>query len=185
MANSLFEESQEQPEGDQDELLSIGNQTQTQESISKLERPTFPWQKGRQSRSHSAGAIGPKDTTDSMSSTTNKSLETPQQPLLDQSSLMASFQGQLLQQQKQMQEQLKTLQSHQTPVSLKGKSGEEEKLRGELKDAQKRTQEIEKLVEEQKSQLSAKQVGFTHLLRIMYIRTLFIIARVHFVTGTC
>ena len=98
---------------------------------------------------------------------------------------MASFQGQLLQQQKQMQEQLKTLQSHQTPVSLKGKSGEEEKLRGELKDAQKRTQEIEKLVEEQKSQLSAKQVGFTHLLRIMYIRTLFIIARVHFVTGTC
>lgn len=159
--NALFEDSQEQPEGGENDLHSTGEQPQTQ---TKFERPTFPWQKSKQTRGSSAGSIPFKSTTDSTSTSApikNDGPETPEQFALDQSSLLDSFQGQLLQQQKQMQEQLKTLQSQQKAVSSlssKRDSMEEERLRGELKSAQNRVKELESLAKQQKSQLSDKQV---------------------------
>ena len=207
--NSLFEESPQTTDSADIGLSNDGPLTQ-EEGVAKtlkseegkLERPVFPWQKGRQTRSQSLGSInapgspsrqlpekrsardhmtshdplkGPK-AADHVTTASHDTVKGPtvgnhmtssHDPILDQSSQLASFQEMLLQQQKQMQEQFKeSLQAQLggvTPTIMTGSSKlssvEEERLRGELRSSQELVKELETQLKAAKSKHSETQVS--------------------------
>ena len=208
--NSLFEESPQTTDST-DIGLSNDDPLTQEEGVAKsltseggkLERPVFPWQKGRQARSQSLGSInapgsssrhlsekrsagdhmtshdplkGPKAanhvTTAShdlvKGPTVRDHMTSSHDPILDQSSQLASFQEMLLQQQKQMQQQFKeSLQAQLGGVTpsptttglSKLSSIEEERLRGELRTSQELVKELETQLEAAKSKHSETQVS--------------------------
>lgn len=135
--SSLFEESPHDQTNDNMDSIGLSNNDPLMQEEGgakslkseggKLERPMFPWQKGRQARSQSLGSInaysgspsrhlsekrssgdhmtlhdlpnGPKAAADHVTTASHDST------ILDQSSQLASFQEMLLEQQKQMQKQ--------------------------------------------------------------------------------
>ena len=179
-----------------------------------MERPVFPWQKGRQVRSQSLGSAnapgspsrrlsekrsagdhmtshdppnGPK-SADHVTTASHEPLKGPtmgdhmtssHDPIIDQSSQLASFQEILLQQQKQMHEQFKeSLQAQlgggvitaKTTGSSKLSSVEDEKLRGELQRSQELVKELERQIEEAKSKHSETQVSLATTVYKFYTR---------------
>ena len=127
----------------------------------KLERPVFPWQKkGRQTRTQSLGSShtpdlpGPHLPVKGTAGDHTKSHD----PVLEQSSQLASLQELFLQQQKQMQEQFRMSLQNQLGGAASGaanssklSSVEEDRLRGELKNSQEHVKELEEQLEVEKA----------------------------------
>ena len=207
--HSLFEES---PQTTDVGLSSDDGPLMQEEGVAnsfkseggKMERPVFPWQKGRQVRSQSLGGAnapgspsrrlsekrrsvgdhmtshdqpnGP-ESADHVTTASHESVKGPtvgdhmtssHDPIVDQSSQLASFQEILLQQQKQMQEQFKeSLQAQlgggvipaKSTGSSKLSSVEDENLRGKLQNSQEFVKELERQLEEAKSKHSETQVS--------------------------
>ena len=143
--------------------------TKTEET--KLERPVFPWQKGRLSRSQAIGGIGTAGSADpnllakqpGMTTTEDHVTKTSHQSAVDPSSQLASFQEMLLQQQKLMQEQFAlSLQKQVGGASTAGKHSsfaEEERLSGEVNSLEERVKELERQLQVEKSEHSEVQVS--------------------------
>lgn len=215
--NSLFETNQEalQTTDSTDIGLHVGDDgSLTEEGVAKnlkseevkMERPVFPWQKGRQVRSQSLGSInapgspgrhlsekgsggmaGDHTTSHdplkgSKARTTDQSVSS-HGTILDQSSQLASFQEMLLQQQKQMQEQFKqSLQAQLgevTPTSAAGSSKLSSIKEGRLRGELKSSQEHTKELETQLEMEKAKHSEAQVSLRNYQMLThCFIIMRV-------
>lgn len=183
-ANSLFEDGdQEKSALTADSAAGLGSEEKpfmkkeglneaSKKEEKKLERPVFPWQKARQSRSHSVGSIG--GTTSQGPNLPAKELgktgdhmTVPHDAALDQGSQLASVRGMLLQPQKQAQEQFPP--RLQSPVggtygaaaiasSAKGSSVDEEKLKGQVKQLEEQVKELEAQLQAEKLQHSEVQV---------------------------
>ena len=213
--HSLFEETPQTTDiglsSDDGPLMQEGVTNSFKSEGGKMERPVFPWQKGRQARSQSLGSAnapgspsrhlsekrsagdhmtshdppnGPK-SADHVTTASHEPLKGPttgdhmtssHDPIVDQSSQLASFQEILLQQQKQMHEQFKeSLQAQlgggvKTTGSSKLSSVEDEKLRGELQRSQELVKELERQLEEAKSKHSETQVSLATTMYKFYVR---------------
>ena len=146
----------------------------------QLEHPIFPWQKRKPSTGGMSinEAQSRQQTTALTATSKNKPpITTPQQipPLgdhmslslgdlsFDQNSKLVSFQEQLLQQQKLMQEQLVSFQAQNSGAIAAAKvssSVEIDRLQGEVKIAHEKVKELEGDVEKKAVELSDKQVRF-------------------------
>ena len=174
-ASSLFEEDHEEPQtkADMDSGLAGGGSLLVKkEGVSevikteekKLERPVFPWQKSRQTRSQSLGSVGAVDSAAPHLPAKRLGITTTsagdRDPSADPSSQLASFQEMLLQQQKQMQEQFALSLQNQmgrSPAAASTlTSAEEEKLKGEVKSLEERIKELTSQLQVEKSELQVK-----------------------------
>ena len=177
-SSSLFEDNHEEPQTTTDsvgrlagdESLLVKKESAPEPAKmekTKLERPVFPWQKSRLSRSQSLGGIdaghvgspGPKLPAKQPGTTTITDHVTTSH---DQNSQLASFQEMLLQQQKLMQEQFAlSLQKQVGGASTDAKFGfaEEERLNGEVKSLKERVEELEMQLQIEKSGRSEVQVN--------------------------
>ena len=147
----------------------------------KLEHPLFPWQTKKQSHLSASrrqvdmpglgtvveSSAAPGDKGNLVHTTTvptRRQYELSVREAVDSSSSV-SFQEQLLQQQKQLQEQVMKLQlqgggGYSSEGALKNRGGRgEERLGEEWKAMQKRVKEMEALLEREKADHSEKQVG--------------------------
>ena len=160
--------------GSEESGLKAGNFSEAKPSQNeeKLERPLFPWQKGRQSRSQSLGSIVPASShlpAKGSKAAPGSHMTTSHDPAIDHTSQMASFQEMLLQQQKQMQEQFAmTLQSQLGGGATKEgvanwssvlNCGEEERFKVEVKKLQESVKELEEQVQMEKKGHSDAEVG--------------------------
>ena len=146
----------------------------------KLEHPLFPWQTKKQSHlavsRRQADTAGLETVVESSAAPGNKentkTVPTRRQNKLPlgepvDSSTSVSFQEQLLQQQKQLQEQLMKLQLQGGGVyasegALKNQAGRgEERLEEEWKAMQERVKEMEALLMKEKADHGEKQVSHT------------------------
>ena len=199
-AGSFFEENQEDPSmadsiggAEREEVPLVKKEGEGESEKKKkaeegkLERPVFPWQKGRQTRSQSMGSIGATTGTSGphlptkgpgMSSGDHMTVSHDQtanhmtvshDQAPDPSSQLASFQEMFLQQQKQMQEQFNlSLQgqlvggaSKPTAAddnSSKLSSAEGERLQSDVNSLRERVKELEAELQAEKSQHSDVQV---------------------------
>ncbi len=208
--NSLFDETRQTTDSPTVGLSSDDGPLTQEEGVvnnlklegGKLERPVFPWQKGRQARNQSLGSFnapgspnrhlsekrsardhmtsrdlpnGPK-STDHVTTASVKGptvhvgdhMTSSHDPIVNQSSQLASFQELLLQQQRQMHEQFKeSLQAQLGGGVIPAKSTdpsklisvEDEKLKGELRSSQELVNDLEKQLEVEKCNHSETQVS--------------------------
>ncbi len=123
----------------------------------KLEHPVFPWQQGGSS------TASRKDRTPLTTHTVSQQ-PAPSKPAdnvgPNQSAMLATFQEQLLEQQKRLQEQLTSFQSEST-AKAKLNQTEVESLHTQLKTAEEKVKEVETRLEKRNSELVEVQVSAT------------------------
>ena len=129
----------------------------------KLEHPVFPWQKPGGSSSLSR-PLRKRESTLAESTEVQHQIAPRVHPTGDPSpnqNAISSFQEQLLQQQRLLQEQLAAFQaqSSSTIATVKTSCAAElEKMRGEVESAMGRVKELEEIVERKNMEISDKQV---------------------------
>ncbi len=141
----------------------------TTQDTEELKHPVFPWQRGGRSSSMETPASRRQNALH-----TTTGIEQPQSktfqaaalpdsygPSLNQTSNLASFQEQLLQQQKQFQGQLTSFQTESNSAVSTARSNstaEIERLQGEVRIAVERVKELEGALERKDGELSDKHV---------------------------
>lgn len=131
-----------------------------------LEHPVFPWQNnGRSSSLPTPGRRqSPLHSIDT-GAQQQPIVSKPQAPRTDndksnQSAMLASFQEQLLEQQKRLQDQLTSFQSESVSIAAKASSSQAEvvTLQTQLKKAEEKVKELETTLDSTKTQLLETQV---------------------------
>ncbi len=131
----------------------------------KLEHPVFPWQRGgRTSSLVSAGRQSKQEHT-STDTDTHKQPQSNKPTTTEnakQNAMLTSFQEQLLEQQKRLQEQLVSFQSESASASAAAKASsraEVETLQTQLKNAEEKVKELETALVKNNTELCDKQVN--------------------------
>ena len=183
-SSALFDDQLPSADVEPDDVASTSSRDSTTtklttEDTEKLKHPVFPWQRGGRSSSTETSASRRKNTLQ-----TTTGIEQPQSntfkaealpgshgPSLNQTSNLASFQQQLLQQQKQFQEQLASFQteSNSAVATARATSTTEiERLQGEVKSTGERVKELEGALERKDGELSDKHVCWTFSLHCTF-----------------
>ncbi len=138
----------------------------TTQDTEELKHPVFPWQRGGRSSSTETPASRRQNTLHTTTGIEQPQSKTFQAAALPdshgpQASNLASFQEQLLQQQKQFQEQLTSFQTESNSAVSTARSNstaEIERLQGEVGIAGERVKELEGALERKDGELSDKHV---------------------------
>jgi len=146
---SVFEEPQAS-------ILTNGTGPHSRHHGDMTEKPTFPWQK----KNHSTNSSSSRQTAlteQNLPSTHDQSFPA------DQTSVLSSFQEQLTQQQKLLQEQLTnfTMESNREMAAVRASTSSElELVRNKLAAAETQVKELDASVEAKSTELSNKQVQY-------------------------